>query len=96
MSLTKQILLAFSIPFILAVGLAFLGDYFFFPGCVSTFVIYGEMFCSSYSDRTSFYALFYVILVIGLFLASLILPPFLSRRVYQSRRNKLESGSIIK
>jgi hypothetical protein len=90
MSQTRQILLAFLLPFILGVSSAFLGDRFFFLGCPYGFLIHGEMACSSSGDSTSLTAQLYVFLIVGLFLASLILPPFLTRRVYQSKRNNIE------
>jgi len=96
MSQTKKILFAFLTPFLMGVGLAFLGDYYFFPGCVYMFVIQGEMACLSYPENsTSLVETFYMFLVVGLFLTSLILPPFLTRRAYQNKRSKLEMKSII-
>lgn len=96
MSQTKQILLAFLIPFSLAVGLASLGDYFFPQSCM-TAEINGETVCFSYDERGwSFVEGMYTFLVIGLFLASLILPPFITRRAYQSKRSELKATSVFK
>jgi hypothetical protein len=93
MSSLKQILPTFLIPFLLAVGLFVLGDYFFSPECNTK----TEEICFGISDPPSTLAeILYRFLVVGLFLASLILPPFLTMREYQaSSRNKSESPSIF-
>jgi hypothetical protein len=94
MNQTKQILLAFLIPFAFGVGLAFLGDSFFYP-CTTSVEMNGEIICFTYPEySTSLAETFYMFLVIGLFLTSLILPPFLTRRAYQNKRSRLEMKSI--
>jgi hypothetical protein len=91
MSQTKQILLAFLIPFILAVSLTFLTNFLFVPQCPSETEV-----CFIISDESlSFTEVIYKFLIIGLFLTSLILPPFITKRAYQNKRNKLEMKSII-
>jgi hypothetical protein len=91
MSQTKQILLAFLIPFILGVSLAFLGFYIFPLGCFTQTVIRGEIVCIG----ESWIEIVNTLLIWGLFVTSLILPPFLTKRAYQSKRSSLNTTSII-
>jgi hypothetical protein len=94
MSQTKQILLAFLIPFILCISLAFLENYFF-PKCFYSAEIQRGTVCIDNYEAFSLIEIAYGFLTIGLFLASLILPPFLTRRAYQSKLSKLKMKSII-
>jgi len=90
MKQTKQILLAFGIPFFLTVALAFLGDYVFPAVCTSSAVIEGREICFEYHDE-SLLETGYGLLILGLFILALVLPSFVTMRAYQNRRNKLES-----
>jgi hypothetical protein len=94
MKQTKQILAAFLIPFFLAAGSALLGEYIFPPVCTSSSEIQGEIVCFEFHNE-SLIETGYGLLILGLFFLSLILPPFLTRRTYQARRNKLEPASIF-
>ena len=85
----KQILIAFLIPFILAVSLSFLGDYILPDGCTSTFELKGKTVCLEYHDETwieTFYGLF----ILGLFILSLFLPLILFGRAYQRKKVETE------
>ncbi len=94
MSNKKQMLLAFFIPLFLAIGLTLFGYFFLEPECLATFEYQGKTLCAEY--RNTFIAEEeYKFFIVGLFILSLILPSFVMMRKYQSRRNKLESPSII-
>lgn len=99
MSDTKQILLAFFIPLILAVSLALVGHFLFFPSdCSSTIEINPQEVCFGYlfDDPDPFLAQKeYAAVILGLFVLSLTLPSFITMRAYQSRRNQLKTKSII-
>jgi hypothetical protein len=94
MNQPKQILLAFLIPFSLVVILVLLEDFFFPPVCTSWGEIQGEKICFEFHDE-SLIETGYGLLIIGLFMLSLILPPLITLRSYQGRRNQLKSSSII-
>ena len=97
MNQTKQIVLAFLIPFSLAVGLALFANYFFPHGGCLPAEVRGEVVCFSYHDypQTSFAEDAYTFLMIGLFLAALILPSFITRRTYQSKLGEINKKSIF-
>jgi len=96
MNQTKQIVLAFLIPFSLAVGLVALRDYFFpLSSCLTT-EVRGEEGCFSYHYSSSFTEDAYKFLIISLFLASLILPAFITRQAYQSKLGEINSKTIFK
>jgi hypothetical protein len=90
----KQILIAFFVPFILAVCLLFLRVFVY---CNPDFECTGDRqsisFVEYYNTPLLFDAL--ILFSIAMFALSLILPPFVMMRTYQSRRNKLESPSIF-
>jgi hypothetical protein len=89
----KQLLLAFSIPLFLAIGLLLFESFFFESVCTS-FKDREEKVCLEYHNE-SFAETGYALLVLGLFILSFILPSFVMMRTYQGRLNKLESPSII-
>jgi hypothetical protein len=91
MNQTKQILLAFLIPFGMSVGLVFFKKYYFTHGCVSSPEMPGYITC----DAVSIFEMVIISLIVGLFFTSLILPPFLTKRSYQSKRNSLKTSLII-
>jgi len=97
MSQTKQILLAFFIPLLLAIGLLFLRIFVFYDSydswiaCPNGGVCYAPY--EEYSIPKQLEII--VLLIVGLFILALILPSFVMMRTYQGRRNKLESPSIL-
>src|SRR5215218_7733277 len=100
MSQTKKILLSFLIPLILAIVLEFLGSYFF-PTCHSSYTkIDGIVFCLEYHSvplpvDVSFAEKGYALLILSLFICSLILPSFITLRVYQNKESQLIKPSSI-
>ncbi len=100
MSQTKQILLAFLIPFILAVVLESFGRYFF-PACRSSYTeIDAIVFCLEYHSvplpvDVSLAEKGYALLILSLFICSLILPPFITLRAYQNKKSEFKSSLII-
>ena len=95
MSDKKQILLAFFIPLSLGIGLILIGYFFVGSECSDSAEYEGRRVCFEYRNA-SLIEQEYFLLVLGLFILSLVLPSFVTMRTYQGRRNKLESGSIIK
>lgn len=93
MKQTKQILLAFLIPFSLAVALVVLEDYFF-PKCFWT-EIQEETVCIEKFGTFSLFGIAYGLLGIGSFLTSLFLPSFITGRAYKNRKNQLSAKLII-
>ena len=91
MSQTKQILLAFLIPFLPAVGLALSRDYFFRIGCFPSAELPGKIICDLPSTSFAMYAL----LIICLFILSLILPPFITWWALNSKRKKLKQNQLF-
>jgi hypothetical protein len=91
MKQTKQILLAFLIPFLPAVGLALLRDYFFRIGCFPSDEFPGRTVCDTPSTSFAIYAL----LIIGLFILSLLLPPVISWWALNNKRKQLKQKPII-
>jgi hypothetical protein len=91
MSQTKQILLVFLIPFGLSVGLASFKNYYYTHGCVSSLEIPGKEIC----EQISIVEMICILLIIGLFFSSLILPPFMTWRTHQKKRNALKMKAII-
>ena len=94
MSNKKQILLAFFIPLFLAISLTLFGFFFVGSECSDAAEYEGRRVCFEYRNA-SLIEQEYFLLVLSLFILSLVLPSFVMLRTYQSRRNKLESGSII-
>ena len=94
MSDKKQILLAFFIPFFLAVGLKLFGQFFLEPECLGYIDNFGKKVCVEYHDSFTAEGE-YKLLILGLFVLSLIMPSFVMMRTYQSRRNQLKTKSII-
>lgn len=90
----KKLLLIFLIPFVLAVSLAFLGDYFFPLRCYSFLKILVDLDCLYYSAPSLSESL-YRLLVIGLFIIAVILPPLITWREYQKQKTERKSKSLI-
>jgi len=91
MSQTKQILLAFLVPFLPAVGLALFKNYYFTHGCLPSAEIPERLVCSQISK----FEIGCILLIVSLFFLSLILPPFITWRALQKSRNRLEMKTII-
>ena len=89
----KQILLAFVIPFFLAVIL-FVFGYFLQPDCSYTFVDNGNVICGYENYDVPIASEEYILMIFGLIVLSFILPFFVTWRNHQSRKAKVES--IIK
>jgi len=90
----KQILLAFFIPLFLAVGLLVLRIYVFFdPNLEFVSEAKSVSFCEFCNIPLEFGIL--SLLIFALFTLSLVLPSFVLMQIYQGRRNKLETTSII-
>jgi cbb3-type cytochrome oxidase subunit 3 len=85
MSQTKQILLAFLIPFLLAVALWLLRGQFFLIGCMPSPEFPGRVVCDTPSTALAMYGL----LIIGLFVLSLILPPLITWWALNNKRKKI-------
>lgn len=94
MSNKKQILQAFFIPLFLAIGFLFLRVFIFYD--LSIFYKSPE---AAFAIRDGYGAPIEMevlgLLIWGMFILSLILPPFVMMRTFQNRRNKIESTSII-
>ncbi len=94
MSDKKQILLAFFIPLILAIGLLFLRIFVFYdPSLEFRAKAQSISFCEFCAIPLEYEIL--NLLIVAIFILALILPSFVMMRTYQGRRNKLESPSII-
>ncbi len=90
----KQILLAFFIPLFLAIGLIIARICIFYdPNLVYNH--YEVVFAIREGYGLPLEMEVLGLLIWGMFILSFILPPFVMMRTYQSRRNKLESPSII-
>jgi len=94
MSNTKQILIAFLIPLLLAISWAILGFLVFPSRCSSTIEVHGKEVCFEYHEKFLGDEEF-ALMFLGLIVLSFILPPFVIMRTYQSRRNQLKTKSII-
>ena len=96
MSDKKQILLAFLIPFILAVGLMVLRIFVFYDPYDSWRCLSGGLCAPPYEEYSISKQLEIIgLLIVGLFILALFLPSFVMTRTYQNRKNKLESKSVI-
>jgi hypothetical protein len=95
MSNKKQILHAFFIPFFLAVGLLVLRIFVFYDQCDPWLSNKGIFQCGLSDYEIPLQLRIIQLSIPGLFVLSFILPSFVMMRMYQNRRNKLESGSII-
>ena len=91
MKLTKQILIAFLLPFCSAVGLFLLRDRIFLIGCMPSPEVPGRIICDTPHIGFAIYAL----VIIGLFILSLLLPPFVSWRALHKKRKILKRNPII-
>ena len=91
----KKLLLIFLIPFVLSVGLALLGNYLFPPVCTSSAEIKGKLVCFDQLYDDSWTREFYGFLIICLFIVSVILPPLITWREYQSQKTERKLKSLV-
>ena len=85
-----HLLLAFFMPLFLATGLVLFKDFLFETVCTSKFNYQGKEICLEYHEE-SFVETGYVLLTLGLFILSFILPFFVIWREKQAKENKVEA-----